>query len=241
MLPKNITSLQHPLVSHWNFLRKERPVREQEKQVLITGETLVRELADQIVALISTDEKPILRAKEHFIVTPEILKKITGLEQPDGVAAIAKLPEPQNLREKNAILVLDQLADPGNVGTLIRTALAFGWEGVITTPGTVDLFNDKALRAARGATFRLPYMQMSQEELTQTVQGKNPLLADTEGTSLDEVARVPPAVLILSSEAHGPQSWTRGIRKVSIPMRGIESLNVGVAGAILLYSLRPFS
>ena len=243
MLPKTITSLQHPLVSHWLLLRKERPFREEKKEVLIAGETLVRELSPELELLSLITDEPVkgIRAKEHYLVTPEILKKITGLGQPDGFAAVVALPQSQDLRTKKSLLVLDQLADPGNIGTLLRTALALGWEGIVTTPGTVDLFNDKAIRAARGATFRLPYMHQSQEELALWLGEKNPILADIDGECLDRVALPSPVTLILSSEAHGPQSWAEKIaQKVSIPMQGsVESLNVASAGAILLYALRP--
>lgn len=243
MLPKTITSLQHPLVSRWIFLRKERALREQEQEVLVTGETLIRELSHEIplLSLITTEKGAVFPAKESYIVTPEILKKITGISQNDAVAAIFPLPPPQDLRSKKSLLILDQLADPGNVGTLVRTALAFGWQGIVTTSGTVDLFNDKALRAARGATFHLPYMHQSPEELVEWLQEKNPYLAHTKGPSFDTCLSSQPATLILSSEAHGPKSWAQKIAKtISIPMhRNVESLNVASAGAILLYAMRP--
>ena len=242
MNTKEIVSLKHPLISHWLSLRKERSFREQEKAVLIMGEAMVRELSLEIplLSLITTNPVSSIRAKEHYLVTPEILKKITGLEQPDGFAAIAPLPQIEDLRSKNYILILDQLADPGNAGTLLRTALALGWEGVVTTTGTVDLFNDKALRAARGATFRLPLMHQSHEQLSEWIGEKNLFVADVDGEPLNQMKVSPPVSLILSSEAHGPQIWAEKLaKKISIPMQNsVESLNVSSAGSILLYALR---
>ena len=238
MQPKEIGSLKHPLVSYWLALRKERLLREEEKKVLIMGEAMVREMAPHEI-LITIEPVSGIRAQEHYIITPEILKKITGLEQPDGFAALVPLPPPEDLRSKKSLLILDQLADPGNAGTLLRTALALGWEGVVTTPGTVDLFNDKALRAARGATFQIPYMHQSHDELGGWIGKRTLYLADLEGARLDSVTHSGPLALILSSEAHGPKSWEMA-QKISIPMHaGVESLNVASAGAILLYALRP--
>lgn len=243
MPTQEITSLRHPLVSRWLLLRRERPFREEQKAVFVVGETVVRELAQKfpILSLVTTEPTSAIRAKEHYLVTSEILKKISGLGEPDGFAAEIALPQSQNLRSKKSLLVLDQLTDPGNVGTLLRTALAFGWEGVITTPGTVDLFNDKALRAARGATFQIPYMHQSHDELLEWISEKNPFLADTNGVALDQLRTPGPCSLILSSEAHGPQNWIKErAKKVSIPMQeAVESLNVACAGAILLYAMRP--
>lgn len=232
MLTKKITSLQHSLVKHWVRLRSERAYREETQRVLVSGEKMVGELACEV--LITVEE----RAEADYVVTEEIMKKITGLEQPDGVAAEIKRPKPENMQGKSHILILDRLTDPGNLGTLLRTALALGWEGVIVTPGTVDLFNDKALRAAKGATFRLPYAEMTHEEIAQLPIRF--LTADLGGKEVGKAPTQPPIGLILSNESEGPSSWAEKIGEtVTIPMKGpMESLNVATSGAILLYVLR---
>lgn len=196
---------------------------------------MVRELSVEVLITTSAREE----AKEHCEVTEEIMKKITGLEQPDGFAAEIKLPLPQDVSDKQFLLVLDQIADPGNLGTLIRTALALGWEGVIITPGTVDLFNDKALRAAKGATFHLPYAQMTHEEISR--MKVRFYTADLEGQELRGAHFRPPLALILSHESRGATAWAEKIgEKVTIPMHvKAESLNVATSGAIFLYAMRP--
>jgi TrmH family RNA methyltransferase len=234
MVPKKITSLQHPLVKHWFELRTERAYREETQRVLVVGEKMVRELPiDVWIGL----EPPLeSSAKETYVVTEAILKKITGLNQPDGCAAELAMPKPQDLRGKKFLVILDQIADPGNLGTLLRTALALNWEGVIVTPGTVDLFNDKALRAGKGAHFHLPYARLTHEEI---VQLKLHLYtADLEGESLKATHFKTPLGLILSSEGHGAGSWSQG-NKITIPMSDqVDSLNVAASGAILLYTMR---
>lgn len=237
MLTKKITSLQHPLVKHWIQLREERVYREETQRVLITGEKMIRELSPRV--LISLEPVPDSDVSEQVVVTEAILKKITGLECPDGFAAEVVLPPPQDLSSKQFLVILDQISDPGNLGTLIRTALAFQWGGVVVTPGTVDLFNDKALRAARGATFRLPYARQTTDELSRWKT--HFFCADLEGRALPQSAFRPPVALILSNEARGAGSWSNPIaQKITIPMGpAVESLNVATSGAILLYAMRP--
>lgn len=233
MLTKKIDSLQHPLVKRWVKLRTERSYREETQAVLVVGKKIIKEIPTKV--LISNKPGPDV----EYLVTDEILKKITGLNQPDGFAAEVILPKPQLLFGLKHILILDRISDPGNLGTLLRTALALNWEGVIVTPDTVDLFNDKALRAAKGATFRLPYTCMTHEEIADFLHknGFHAFTADIEGEVLGRVPFKTPIALILSNESKGP---THSIgKKITIPMsKSAESLNVASAGAILLYSMR---
>src|SRR3989344_6573288 len=115
MVAKKIESLQHPLVKHWEKLRKDRSYREKTQCVLVVGKKMVSELS--IDALITTD--PNFNAKNQYLVTESILKKITGLEEPDGFAGEISMPMEQNLSEKKRILILDRITDPGNLGTLL--------------------------------------------------------------------------------------------------------------------------
>lgn len=234
-----IMSLQHPLVKECVRLRNEKSARAESGKVLLIGEKMVRELSQRtdLHTLFSTIPAPHIRAKEYYIVTEEILQKITGLPAPDGLAAIASIPKPQSLEGKKRLLILDKIADPGNLGTLLRTALAMNWDGVIFTPGTVDPFNDKALRASKGAIFFLPYAQPTLEELTAIVKPLYIYLADLEGTPLSKATFQEPLAMILSNEGAGASTWSKA-QKISIPMHnGVESLNVAMSGAILLYSM----
>jgi TrmH family RNA methyltransferase len=232
MVTRKITSAQHPLVKRWVKLRQDKSFRQEEKAVLVSGKKLVREL--KVKTLIADTDLP----EADVVVTPEILKKITGLAAPEGVAAEVALPESANLRGKKFIVVLDGVSDPGNVGTLLRTALALGWEGAFLTDGCADPFNDKAIRAARGASFRLPLGFGSFEALKKLAEGMNVYIADLKGKP-PETAR-PPILLILGSESHGPSSAAQKLgTPITIPMPGpMESLNVATAGGILMFNLR---
>lgn len=236
MVTKKIESLQHPSVLHWVKLRQDRAYREEKKALLITGKKMIEELP--IARLITTSKNFSFSCPEVYEVSDAILKKITGLEHPDGFAAEIDLPPPQAVDSKKSLLILDQIQDPGNLGTLLRTALALSWEGVICTPGTVDLFNDKALRAGKGAQFHLPYCWMSREKMGGLKH--QIFVADLKGKNLEEMIFTPPYALILSHEGQGVDPWfEKRAEKISIPMNPkVESLNVAASGAIFLYEMR---
>lgn len=247
MVAKEITSLQHPLVKEAVRLRLERKKREQEKSVLISGKKMIFELSENLEFNFLFYTGPLskkIRANETISVSKAVLKKITGLQEPDGWAAILSMPSPQPLREKNRILIVDRISDPGNLGTLWRTALALQWEGIWITENTTDPFNEKALRAAKGATFHLPYEQVSPSLIQTWVRQRNGMLyvADLKGIPLTEYEHTQaPVALLLGNEARGPSAWTKSLGiKITLPLHPLaESLNVASAGAILLYAMRP--
>lgn len=235
-----ISSLQHPLVKRAVQIRTDKKVRLEENLVLLVGEKMVQEVSTaKTLTTLFTLKKSSIRAKENVIVSEEVLKKICGVFSPDGFAALVEMPK-KGLKEGGCkILILDQLQDPGNVGTLSRTALALGWDGVIFLPDTVDPFNDKALRASKGALFFLPYEEFTMEEtLAYLKQSQMALyLADMGGESIVKMSVPEKVGLILSREGQGARFW-KGAKIVSVPMKaGVESLNVAVSGGILLFEM----
>lgn len=243
MSTREITSLQHPFVKEWVNLRLDPHFRNEKEKVLITGYKLAIELKPDL--LIVQKDHPIpknLHPKELFFVTEAILKKITGMPHPEPIAGILQMPKEESLAGKQFILALDQITDPGNLGTLLRSALALGWQGAFLTEGSVDPFNDKAIRAAKGATFRLPLRLGSNEELLELIASEKwpVFVADLSGKNLKTLLPPSKALLILGSEGQGISPVFRGrFESVSIPMSGkMESLNVAAAGAILMYHLQ---
>lgn len=238
MIPKEVSSLQHPIVKTFVKLRTLRKFRYEKKQVVIAGIKQISEAPVLEILLIRKGTPFSRTAKEIFYVTEEILKKVTGLETPEPVAAIVAMPPWRKLEGKNKILALDGIADPGNLGTLLRTALALGWEGAFLTEQCVDPFNEKALRAAKGATFSLPLRMGSVEELLELSKDYQVYVADMEGTPLPNVKPSPKTILILGNEAQGVSEILKNsCPKIAIPISQIESLNVAAAGAILMYEL----
>jgi RNA methyltransferase, TrmH family len=174
------------------------------------------------------------------------LRELANTEQPQGVMAVAEIPR-RSLDDFDAeadpavVLALDAVQDPGNFGTLARTAEALGAIGVIALPGTVDAWNPKAVRAAMGSSFRLPIVAAGWEEA-------GPWLAERGFTTVAAVVGAEPlpsppprrAALVLGNEGAGvgEETLARADVRAGIPLRGrAESLNVGAAGAILLHEL----
>jgi TrmH family RNA methyltransferase len=173
-----------------------------------------------------------------------------GTDQPQGVLAIGQSPETDlatALRSGHGtVLVLDAVQDPGNVGTLIRTAAAMGASAVVALPGTVDVWNAKVIRAAAGGHFRLAVLHADGAELKGALADAGlPLWAsDAEGVPLDQqlAGGIPPRVAVaVSNEGAGLSAAVRDAASAVVALRmspGAESLNVGVAAGIILYALR---
>ncbi len=242
---REISSLQHPLVKHLVKLRQDRDYRYECRRVLLSGTKLIKELSTQFhfrTLFVQEGTAFSANADQLFYTTPQILKKVTGLENPEPIAAEIDMPMPQDLSTAHFLLILDGVSDPGNLGTLLRTAKALGWDGAFLTPGSTDPFNEKAVRAAKGATFTLPWRSGTWEELTALLQTRKMTLlaADVSGEDLAACKAATPLALALGNEAHGlaPQLKEKA-KLIAIPMRGrMESLNVATAGAIFMYELK---
>lgn len=244
---KEISSLQHPLVKHLVKLRQNSDYRYDHHAILIEGIKMISEassLSPFKTILTSTPEliPKQAKAEEILLASPAIIQKISGLQSPEGILAEVTMPKPSSLKEKKYILALDQVNDPGNLGTILRTALALGWGGVFFLEESCDPYNEKALRASRGAVFRLPMARGKWQDLQKIVQ-ENKLkayVADTEGLPFNQISSSEGILLVLGNEAHGPSQKTLSTcTPITIPMPGkMESLNVSVAAGILLYTLK---
>jgi RNA methyltransferase, TrmH family len=243
---KEILSLTHPLVKHLVKLRKNRKYRTENSHVVIAGKKLVKEVCNRHIARTVLLERNYIlpesiSAQEVYSVTPEVMKKVSGLETPECILAEVPIPSQEILKGKRYIVAFDGIADPGNMGTLWRTALALGWEGVFVLDNSVDPFNDKTLRSAKGATFRLPYRLGNFSEFVQLVEENHlqALLGDVKGVKPSEITDKTGKILVLANEANGPsEAMKKYCQRVTVEMKGdMESLNVGVAGGILMYLL----
>jgi RNA methyltransferase, TrmH family len=168
-------------------------------------------------------------------------------ESPQGVLAVGEIPrrrlEELDLAGQARIVVLDAVQDPGNVGTILRTAAALGASAVVAMPGTVDLWNAKVVRSAMGALFHSPAFMSTWAELD-TFRARFSVAlwgADAEGTPLARVQPPDRLALLVGNEGAGlsPEGRARVEQSVSIPIgSSVESLNVAVATGIILYQLR---
>lgn len=173
-------------------------------------------------------------------VSASVMKSISETEAPQGILAVleqSQLPIPDS---RNFILIPDQIRDPGNLGTLLRSAAASGVQAVLIPPETTDAFAPKVLRSGMGAHFRLPIHAMTWEEIEKTTNGLQVYVADMDGQSCWDVDLSKPIALIVGNEAEGASESARKLAngKISIPMSGeTESLNAGAAGSVLMFEI----
>lgn len=241
-----ISSLQHPLVKHLVKLRDNSTYRYEQQSLLLEGPKPIQEVSVSIMRLFYTPAyasfADTIKIPEKWQITEPILHKISNMPAPEGLLAEVRLPPFQHLAQDPLVVALDGISDPGNLGTLMRTALALGWEAIYLLPGSCDVFNEKVLRAARGAHFKLKLIKGSVEQLVQWVQTERvqALVADIQGIKPEQVTHAPRRLLVLGNEAHGASpAMQRLCQAVTIPMPGdMESLNVAVAGGILFYLLK---
>jgi len=173
-------------------------------------------------------------------VAGDLLQKVGETETPQGILAVLEftdLPIPDSL---NFILIPDQIRDPGNLGTLLRTASAAGVQAVFLPPETTDAFAPKVVRSGMGAHFQLPIHSLTWDEIEAQTNGLDVYLADMDGKSCWESDLRTPLALIVGGEAEGASEEARkfAMHKISIPMAGnVESLNAGVAGSVLMFEV----
>lgn len=177
-------------------------------------------------------------------VDERTLAEVTDTETPQGVIAIARIKEralTDVVLAKDAIvLVLDAVQDPGNLGTLIRSADAFGASAVVALPGTVDFWGSKVIRSTAGSAFRVPLLNAAEANVWTWLSMNDVAIcgADMHGESVAQLRLDGRIALVVGNEGSGLRDATRAqlTHLVSIPMRGdAESLNVAVAAGILLY------
>jgi TrmH family RNA methyltransferase len=173
-------------------------------------------------------------------VAGDLLQKVSETETPQGILAVLEftdLPIPDSL---NFILIPDQIRDPGNLGTLIRTAAATGVQVIFLPEETTDAFAPKVVRAGMGAHFQLPIHSMTWDEIEAQTKGLQIYLADMNGQSCWETDLSQSLALIVGSEAEGASAEGRKLatQKICIPMaESVESLNAGVAGSVLMFEV----
>jgi TrmH family RNA methyltransferase len=246
-----ISSSSNDKVKHAHALLQQRKAREQQRQFVIEGARLIQEAerAGMMPALFFCT--PAFLDGEHGrrlsapwraaaeLVADKVLAALSGTVTPQGTVAVVPFPSLAPAR-RSLVLILDQLRDPGNLGTLLRSALAAGVDEVLLSEGSADPYNPKVVRSAMGAHFRLPLQSgLTWESIAEQCAALNLLLADTSGDrAYDAYDWRRPSALIIGGEANGasPAARAAAARRLFIPMHGAsESLNAAVAGSIFLF------
>ena len=215
---------------------KEKKYREEHKMFLAeTKKTLeMALLANKVVEVFTTEYLDIPEEIPQYLVTEDLLKKISSNVNPEGVVFIAKMDEDE-VKTANKILYLDEITDPGNMGTLIRTALAFSYDLVLVSENSVSIYNEKVVNSSKGAIFSIPVRKgkisdyKNEHKVIVSMLSKNAI-------PLEEVEVPEKFILVLGNESRGVSKEIRKLadQEVIIPISNIDSLNVSVAGGILM-------
>ena len=173
---------------------------------------------------------------ETYKVNDEVLRKLAVSENPEGVVFACEMPKPKkDKKDYNKIVYLDQINDPGNLGTIIRTAVAFNYDAVVLSKGSVDLYNEKVIAASKGAIFLIDAFVSNIEDY----KDKQIIVStlDENSVPLNECKKPNDFVLVLGNESHGVSEPIIKLanKLIKIEMNDvIDSLNVAMAGAILM-------
>ncbi|HLR59624.1 MAG TPA: RNA methyltransferase [Pseudogracilibacillus sp.] len=243
-----ITSVQNSMIKEIKKLHQKK-YRELKKQFLVEGFHLLSEahqsefVIDQIIIREDTDIPDWVKEEEIVFVSYDVFDTITQTETPQGIAAVVNKHEFAN-KLQGHVLLLDAIQDPGNLGTMIRTAEAAGFTKVVLGKGTVDPYNDKVLRATQGAIFHLPVILTSLNDEIRNLKMNDyevwaATLEDSEPYQKVEVNNR--VALIIGNEGAGisKEIITLADKNIVIPIFGqTESLNAGIAAGILMYYLQ---
>lgn len=227
----------------FNSLRLDPKARHEHQLCLVFGKKNVEELKS-IQAIVTTQtakDTPLFQTHDRYILSEKSFKKLSALATPEPYGALVKLPSFKLPKTPSqGILILDELSDPGNVGTLFRTAMGLGLDALVLLAHTVDPYHPKVMSASKGACLQQPWVKVDlstlKDYLTQT--SLPTFYGDLAGQALHKVAIKGPFALILGHEARGVSPFLKSLgHPIHIPQHHIESYNVAIAGAIMAYTL----
>ncbi|MBM7541866.1 TrmH family RNA methyltransferase [Amphibacillus cookii] len=240
-----ITSVKNETIKNWAKLHQKK-YREQEQRFIVEGMHLVEEaiksdwkverliVQEGVTSSFDREEIPVT------VVTNNVLSYLAQTKSPQGILAIVKM-NPFHPKVIDRILMLDAVQDPGNLGTMIRTADAAGFDQVILGEGTVDLYNDKVIRASQGSIFHLPIVKKNLIEEIERLQQQDVVICVSTLEQAEPIQTLDLAdkmALIVGNEGSGiaPSLLELADKRIHIPIYGqAESLNVSIAAAIMMY------
>lgn len=232
-----IESLQNARVKEWCKL-KEKKYRDETNLFLVEGEHLIEEAKKQnlIKEIISCEETLVA----DFYVTKDIMKKISQQVSISSRMAVCYKKKEEELQDK--ILVLDNIQDPGNFGTIIRSAVAFGFKDIVVSLDTVDLYNEKVVRSSEGMLFHINVLRRELPLFLEEMKSHYQVFTTDvqQGENLREIPLQEKIVIVIGNEGQGVREEIKkyATHFIKIPMQKMcESLNAGVAASILMYEV----
>lgn len=238
---KEITSINNEYIKKLCKL-KEKKYRDEEKLFIVEGYHLVKEAKEYLQEVLITKEEDYIEGVSNILVTDNIIEKLSSVKTPQKIIGICKYFDKTEVTG-DKFLILDGVQDPGNLGTLIRTALGFKIDTIICSLDTVSIYNEKVIRATQGAIFNINYVIGDLKEIINKLKKDNVSIISTSlenGTELKKVNldEVNKYGIILGNEGNGVRKDIQELATFNVRIemdKRLESLNVGVAGAILMY------
>lgn len=244
-----ITSTQNPRVKLASQLQQKARVRRKERKIVLEGVRLISDALSQgnkpqyvLYNPAQCDYDLIAEFQNQRLdlvaVSEDVLHHVSDTENPQGIVAVFPLPMPALPDDARRLLLLDAIREPGNMGTILRTAGAAGVEVVILAPGCVDPYNPKVLRAGMGAHFRLPVIEAQWNVIASYTQDSHIYFAAGDGELVySDVDWTQRWTLVIGNEAHGVDDSALKLdgTSIAIPMASAESLNAAVATGVILF------
>ncbi len=237
-----ITSLENQKIKKYLKL-KNKKYRDLDKLYLIEGYHLVKEALDSnlLIDLFILENANINFNFPYTFVTKEIMKKLSSLETIPDIIGVCKMKDEEKIRG-NKILLLDDIQDPGNLGTIIRSSLAFNIDTIVLSLKTVDLYNEKVIRSTQGMLFKINILRKDLKEVISDLKKNDYLILGTNVINGEDVRSIKTDkfALIMGNEGKGVDLELQELcdKNLYIQMnKDCESLNVSVATSILLYEL----
>jgi TrmH family RNA methyltransferase len=245
-----ISSTQNDKVKLVYGLQTRTRTRLKERKVVLEGVRLIRDtIARGFKPLFmfyepkSVDYEFLAELQEHDFpmleVNEEVLAYMSDTQQPQGILGVFPMPSPEMPRKPNRVLILDGVSEPGNMGTILRSATASGVDLVILAPHCVDPYNPKVVRSGMGAHFSIPLVQAQWYEISPYCEGMKVYAAAGSGElRYDQADYTQRHAIIIGGEARGIGDNARELADalVYIPMAGgMESLNAAIASSVILF------
>lgn len=237
-----ITSLNNPTIKEISKL-KNKKYRDLTNTYLVEGDHLIEEAYKNnlLTKIILLEDTTCNYDIEKIYVTKEVMKKLTELDTPNKIIGIVKENTP--LPIGNKILILDNIQDPGNLGTIIRSSVAFDIDTIVLSPNTVDTYNPKVIRSTQGMIFYTNIITLKLKEFIDEIKTKNYTIFGTNvrnGKNIKEITLPEKFALVLGNEGQGVSKEIEALCDDNIYIKmssKCESLNVSVATSILLYEV----
>lgn len=238
-----ITSLNNEHIKELNKL-KEKKYRDLMNTFLIEGEHLVFEAIkeDLVKELIVIEGEDIYSAGVPITyVSKEVMKKLSSMDSYPNIIGVCNKKQEEDI--KGNVLILDDIQDPGNLGTIIRSSVAFNIDTIVLSPKTVDLYNSKVIRSTQGMLFYVNIIVKDLEEIINKLKEDNYKIFGTKvdgGNDVREVTNIDKYALVIGNEGSGMSDKVSNLCDEYLYIKtsdSVESLNAGVAASILLYEL----